>query len=584
MEVLSNKVASEGLLGYVTIPIPDDGVITLPREVEVPLKINIDGNPSFSRDRLYEFTQNGPGSETERVGWTWEDKGTTPLFRDIPEGETLTVNSSAADDGKQITFTFLGTPDAAVNDRFKSTLTLNHLAAPVVPFVFSTPIAVAKDITAGYVTVLTVESSTILAQLSPQEADPSYRRIRLSKKGGTAYILFRRNRFNVYSQTDFIPIRSKMGLLLMVKSLEAFRQERFDVAKSLKEEAVALATEEQTLHNSFIDLSKDSEVGTIMNLNFQNTDTIVTGDIYDEACKILGPLGQQKVLDQIGEAVSILSNKAQWDAQRGYVDIETDQYHYVTLPRYVDTVIELNICGRPADMKNKWFQFTLSGPGSDYTPCQSWQDDGRVVTLRDAPYTQRLSAVPDLPSDDGKEIWVYGYYGGKRIFTTDTMGVTRDGFPVPVDITTENVSTQNVDVIERIVKPTSQGFIKLMGRNTLDAEVITLGYYWPDETEPSYRRIKIGTPASTIRLMYRRKNLRYTTFFDPINLRSKTAILSMLRSLSLMGQGKITEADAMEKSAVKLLVEENSMSNQSEVMNIDFGLNFTASDQFIPFA
>lgn len=567
VEVLSNKGDFDAQLSYVDIPITDY-LITLPTNVDTPLRVNIDGNATFTRDRLYEFTLNGPGSNSPRSNWEWEDKGTVPYQGVFPATPTkLTALCGPLDNGK--TMTIIGVAsNITVN---KETIILNASNPPVTIGVYSSIDYIHKDITNSGIGFFTSPDLGVLSGYFATETDPQYRRIRVNQKTGVAHILFRRKNLQVNSQEDFIAIRSKMGLILMLKALESYRNGDFDIGKKLETQAIQLANEEQKGHNAFIDLAASSENASIRNLSYNNKDCIIVSDIYDEACKIVGPVGEEHVYDKITEAISVLSNKAQWDSQRGYVDIVTDQYHYVTLPRYVDTIIEMNINTRPAEMKSKWFEFNQGGPGQGWIPWQSYMDAGTVVTSRDVLYTQRLALKPDRSEDLTVEFRVLGYYLGKRIFTAGVDGVNRDGFIVTPKMDGSIGSSQLVDRIERITKGKSQGFMRLLGRDISGMNEIQLGYYWPDETEPNYRRIKLPQGCETVRIMYRRRDSKISSLTDPIPLRSKTAVLNMLRSIELMNQGKVPEAQAMEDKATKLLLEEQSMKNQSEVPTIDFG-------------
>lgn len=583
-EVLNAEGNFDALLGYVTITTPTN-LITLPRDVEVPLKINIDNHPAFGRDKLYEFTQNGPGNDAERVGWSWEDKGLTPVLAQPSVPEVITMSGNTLDDGAVITVT----GRAGVEGRLLTqTFVLGTASAALV---FNQIDKVVKPVTLRQVFMVT-ESGQILASYDTDETEPQYRQIRLSKAAATAYILFRRSHFRVTSQSDTIPIRSKMGLLLMIKSLEAYRREQFDTAKEFKAEAIEKAAKEQNSHDAFIDIANASEDSTMLNLSYNNVDSIIVADIYDAACKILGPIGQEHVFDNISEARAILGRKCQWDSLRGYVDINTDQYHYVTLPRYVEYVIKVNINGRPSRMLNKWqqfipnnnwFQFHLSG--MDWGCCLpfgSWQDDGEVVTIRDVPFAVKIRAIPDLPTDDKKEYRIYGFYRNKPVTSQDTEGNVVDGIPVVIDSTGGTLSDVLIDRITRITKPKTDGFVKLMAQDSLGANEFQIGYHYPDEAEPKYRRIKLPRGCERVRIMYRLRENKITSLTDPIHLKSKTAMLCMLRSLKLLYDGKTQEAEAMEAKATKFLMEEQAINNQSEELTIETDKSFSLARQFLP--
>lgn len=572
VETINSKGNFDALLGYVTV-IPTGNIITLPSFVGSPLKVNIDNHPTFARDRLYEFTLNGPGSNAEQAGWTWSDKGHVPVFQQPLAPSVINVMGDVSDNGKTVTVRGISDTNEVIEQQFIIGTLSNSLLN------YREITSVTKQVTLKKVTLESLDG-TILATYEPRETVPEFRQIRISKTGATAYILYRAKSFRVASQNDVIPIRSKMGLLYMMKSLEAYRQERFDTAKALGDQAVQLATEEQKANDAFMELSVSSEDSTVLNLNYNNIDSLIVADIYDDAAKIVGPVGQKKLFDNLTEAISILGRKAQWDSLRGYVDISTDQYCYVTLPRYVEYVIKLNTNGYPSEMKNKWFEYHLNGPGEDWVPCDSWKDIGEVVTLHDADYSIKLRAIPDSPEDSGM-IMVYGYFRGKRVMTSDDEGVLTEGAAIPIDASGNQISPVLFDRIERITKPITNGFVRLLAQAPDNTGEFTVGYYYPDETEPRYRRVELPVDSACVRIMYRRRQLKITSLTDPIHLKSKTAVLTMLQSLAALKAGKVQDATALEATAVRYLAEENSINNQSEVKVMDFGRNFTSSDQYI---
>jgi hypothetical protein len=592
VEVLSNKGDWDALIGYLVIQ-PNANfndtsgdIITLPRQVEVPLSVNIDDHPTFTRDRFYEFTLNGPGSNAEQTNWSWIDRGMVPTFRPLfPPGtnllnadpQNITVSGSAVDNGAEVVITGVVGADGKL---FSEVLTLG--TKETTDFGFFTIERVTKPETIKQVSLYD-GAHNALGIYDPDETDPQYRQIRISKPGATAYIQFRRTRFKVKSQNDFIPIRSKWGLLYMIKSLKALADEKPDLAAKLEAQALKLASEEQASHNKHVERASQAEIATVRNLSYNNIDSIIVADIYDETCKITGPIGEQKVYDRITEAVLILGRKAQWDSMRGYVDIQTDQYDYVTLPRYVDTVIKLNINGSPADMKNKWYEFHLNGPGGlDWyeLPCNSWVDVGYTSTIRDVLYPQTLTLEADLDVDNNVTVRIEGYYQGKWIMTPDPKDSSKliDGFTVD--------GATPVDRITRIIKGSSKGFIKLIGTKVGDPAVTNvLGYWMPDELEPNYRKIKLPRGCERVRIMYRMRDRKVQSLTDPLHLRSKTAILTQLKANELLMSAKsaadLQQAEALEAKALRYLIDEQLISNQSEVRSINFGPNFTPSDEFI---
>lgn len=74
--------ANIGALDITTLS--DGNIVTLPREVETPLAVAVNGNPVFMRDEFYRFHLNGDGlTDDHVVPWAWDDSGTVPNFMDI---------------------------------------------------------------------------------------------------------------------------------------------------------------------------------------------------------------------------------------------------------------------------------------------------------------------------------------------------------------------------------------------------------------------------------------------------------------------------------------------------------------------
>lgn len=567
VEILNNKADFDISLGYLDMPVPANGMLTLPREVKSPINVNIDDNPSFSRDRLYEFTLNGPGSNTERIGWSWEDKGNVSTFVAITTpSQIYAICNDAADAGKKLIV--WGRIASGEEVREELILSLIHLTDSVNTFVSITRIA--KDITIGTVNLFT-SATVLLSTYSPDETEPSYRQIKISKTSGTAHIYFKRNSFVVSSMYDFIPLRSKRALLYMIKALKWYSSDNTELGDKFEATAVKFANDENKSHNSFIELANATQIQTIRNLNINNRDSVIFADVVDDFSRIFGFIGIDKLMDKATEAVELLANKnASWDGLVGWVDILTDQFHFVTLPRYVETILAININSRPSEFRNQWFQYHLNGPGSSWQSCLAPQDAGETVTFRDVNYPLNLVAIPDLSSDNDTEMRGYGYFQGKRIMTIDSQGVMQDGFPITCNVSGATNSTQFVDRIERITKAQSNGFIKLLGFDATRNLEVVVGYYEPDESEPKYRRMRLHETAATVRLKYRKRTLKVTSLTTPLHLKSRQAIIRMATALNFMDKKDYPSADVEMKLAESMLMDEQRSSNPLDNPQIQF--------------
>jgi hypothetical protein len=80
----------------------DGQTITLPRGIEVPLAVNVDGSPTYFRGRLFQYHVN-KGGMYNSVDWAWDDRGFVSTIMDIRQpSQILAVAEHSADAGKQI--------------------------------------------------------------------------------------------------------------------------------------------------------------------------------------------------------------------------------------------------------------------------------------------------------------------------------------------------------------------------------------------------------------------------------------------------------------------------------------------------
>lgn len=587
IEILANKANWDPMQGYMDIVVQSGNTVILPAQVEYPIKININENPSFSRDKLYEFVMNGPGNDMAEVAnYNWMDKGTVPITRDLSSPDTVgVVASDEADLGGRVTI--LGQNEVGIE--ITETLVLSN-ELQFTTTVFASITRVSKTATVGEVKLIRSLEGEILATYSPKETLPDYRKIVLSVNAPALRILYRRRTSKITSDDDFIPLHSKLAVLLMMKAIWGYKHNDFDNATKLEETAIKFIKEEQESLRNF-SLTDATEKQPILDLNINNADSIIVADIYDDTAELVGNIGRQGIFDAITEGVEILNNKSIWDGLEGYVDLCVEGDGIITLPRYVETPVALNVGGRPRQFRNKWFEFHLNGTGSGCSGSCGYVDlPGDVVTLRDVGYKQQLTANADFTSDIGEEIRVYGYNDNRWIMTPDgPNGALKDGFPVvmgtaaapTIPAPPPDPIVQSVDMITRITKPVTNGFVRLTGHDIDRTAEVALGYYYPDETEPNYSRIKIGSGCSWVRMRYRKRMMKVTSLTDPLHLRSKLAIMMAIRSMVLLKSGKFDESEKAEQKAFQLLVEETNSRHPSETFFFQFDNSTYMSDPLI---
>jgi hypothetical protein len=572
IETLANKGQWEAMTAYMDINVTGN-TVTLPREVEFPLKININSYPSFSRAKLYEFSMNGPGNDMqETVSYNWMDKGEVSVLSQPSSLSVIkaTINNSS-DTGKSLAITGRDGSNAEITE----TLILNFSSAPSTSQSFKEILRVSKDVTAGNVDIWD-SGNNKLSSYAPDETEPFYRRIILSKTAPAIRMLFRRRTKAVTSDNDFIPLQSPMGLLMMLKALEFYRggtTEQIQKGEALEKKALEFIQSEQESRLGF-DTAQTTETPQTLDLNYNNSDSIIVADIYDDITAIFGKIGRQEIFDRLTETLEALNNKGNWDGLTGYVDIITDNFYYVTLPRYVEAPIALNINGMPKEMRNKWFEFHLNSGGSLSINGNMLDDVGDVVTTRPLSVISQFIAKPDLPADDGKQVTIYGYDENLKWIRTQVAGTWQDGFQVILDHTgaTPDPSAQKCSRIERITRDVTTGFVQLVAYDPVGLTTTPMGYYYPDETEPNYRRFKLPYKAAWVRMRYRKRSIKITSLTDPIHLKSKLAVLTMMRSMKELSSEKpnFELATQFEAKAVQFLIEEQASRNPNETFDIQF--------------
>lgn len=598
------------MLIYVDLPVQQDYFVFLPYQVEKPLRININGNPSFTHSPLYEFTQNGPGSNDLEAGWQWQDRLTSPIQRRWPRGAyTISaVSDSEADTSLNLTI--------KVRGRSRSDYIITLPITPAGTLVVSSPqpvygvIEVVKPPTVGTVTLSA--GPYILANYYPSVTLPEFSCIKLSQRAVGVRMLARRKTMPITSLLDVIPLNSSQAVINQCQAIKYQDEVHLDLAAPYEQQAVTYLAEEQAARNQYAAAAAASEVASALNLTIGQRDTVIVADIYDSAAQIFGLIGRQKILDGITSTMEILYNKCQyWDQLVGVVTLRADQDYYIALPRYVDTILAMNVNRTIGAYHSPWFEFSYAGLGEfgdlqqDSAGWQPWSQlaaqqgstralawpfstgNGGVVGING---TNRLSkgweevgstplafrlrgpaqlyAQPELGQDNGARVTVYGYYKENPVLNN------RGGWGVDIPCYANRFtpSKQIFDRVERVTKDPTYGFINLFATNPfLDPTVAigtdptscpTPGYpqeippacyppgpgdptaqtdfvsmYWPWDTEPLYRLIRVGTMCKRVRIRYKKNWAKISQLTDPLHVRSREAIKLAMTAVHSMGTG-----------------------------------------------
>lgn len=260
VSLIVNKHDLEGTKGYLDICTNGGRCVTLPREVDVVIAVNIGGHPSLGYDQLFSFHLNGPGDCRTTCSYSWDDQGGFhATHRDIVTPSKLVAYlQSSADNGKKLlVFGF----DSNGN-RLRRTVAGQTLDGYQVPTIFGYAVpdsnaplvarivAVEKDITVGNIRLGTIDSSgntgTLLGIYEPDERLPQYRRIKLNRSCDWVRIAYRKTNPIFRSRFDHVPLRSRIALLCAVRAVKFYSDSLLAEAQTYEATAARMEFEAQS--------------------------------------------------------------------------------------------------------------------------------------------------------------------------------------------------------------------------------------------------------------------------------------------------------------------------------------------------
>jgi len=111
--------------------------------------------------------------------------------------------------------------------------------------------------------------------------------------------------------------------------------------------------------------------------------------------------------------------------------------------------------------------------------------------------------------------------------------------------------------ISRIQKSSTEDFVRLYCGTVANPVGQFLGEFYPEDTDPEFRRIRINKCADWIRMRFRRRQPSFLRETDFIFLDSRLAILAMIQSHMLLFKNFAAEADRYRAIAVDYLNKRN---------------------------
>ncbi len=221
-----------------------------------------------------------------------------------------------------------------------------------------------------------------------------------------------------------------------------------------------------------------------------------------DARRLIGDLfNAEDFVGLLNRASERVINSGLWKGAISYAAFPTVT-NYFTLPYQFLSVIGAQWFRCPVPVFGQFHDFVIGGPGQ---PLSGFPPQGIVEDLGDGYPTQSdiptdastLRITISNSADAGKIFRLFGEDANDRqIFDSHGMGL---------NLTTINSSadtTQTFNAITGVQAPVNgDGSSAMIGSWTLSsvsgATVTELGYYYPNEARPSYRRYRIGVTSST---------------------------------------------------------------------------------------
>ena len=235
--------------------------ITLPREVEMVIGVNIGGQPVLGYSQLFSFHLNGPGDCRTVCEWKWQDMGQFYFtYKDIITPAKLVAYTQLPDDNNA-QFIVYGYDDKGnLLRRFEKGQWVNGVLVPTI-FGVALPDADAPKIaritgifkarTAGSIRLSTIDDSgttgILLGVYEPDEQIPQYRRIQLNRSCNWARIAYRKNNPVFYSRADHVPLESRIALLLAVQAVKKYNETLVAEGNAFEANAARIELEAQQM-------------------------------------------------------------------------------------------------------------------------------------------------------------------------------------------------------------------------------------------------------------------------------------------------------------------------------------------------
>lgn len=233
--------------------------VTLPREVETVLAVNVGGQPTLGFGQNFNFHLNGPGDCRNSCEWSWVDAGANHFtYRDlITPAKLVAYLQTPEDNGKKLIV--YGYDSAGnvlrrqVGGVWQNGYQVPTIFGVAIPDDTAPTIAritgITKDLSVGSMRLATTDSSGLtgvnLAVYEPDETVPQYRRIILNRGCNWVRVSYLKSSKKFSSIYDHVPLHSRMAFLLGMQARKHYASLQIAEAHAYEADATRLELEAQ---------------------------------------------------------------------------------------------------------------------------------------------------------------------------------------------------------------------------------------------------------------------------------------------------------------------------------------------------
>lgn len=243
----------------------------------------------------------------------------------------------------------------------------------------------------------------------------------------------------------------------------------------------------------------------------------------------------------------------------------------ITLPRQLETIETAAICDEPARLRSEWFEFLEAGPGiikEDSDIGKQVVDRGEACAFDDVRGDyKKLAVYASLPEATGATINLQYYDSGGNFVVTSVGGEWIDGENVQLENGVYHYTSKFCCPLGlvRVVKPVTNGIVRLYEYDTVNLTYKPLAYYDPDETIPVYRRYMIPNleqmaggdcDKASVILMGKMRFIPVTKDADFLMVNHIGALKLMCQAIHKEENNIVQEAEYYELKAHRLMEEQ----------------------------